>query len=317
MKNINQIVAVGSIDGILTTAALLRLIGNLETPVVFCQAFTVDKIDVSAWLQNRQVAFVDLAVNNRDKPMTKAFVERIEAAGHKIVAICDEHSREDWAEVLGSFEALEFLLIQPQSQAEGKFKSSGAVLMNALADNPQLATSVEVLCLSADRADAMHFDDTGSIVNEAVKSNIADDRRRVYLARYYADPLNSGMDSTIRTWVDEYKRILLNHELILEDKRDLGNGMVRVNAVGRAVDMTTLMSKLYKDGARVVVLEGEIFDKAAGAKVRMVSFGTSEKIDLLACVKQVVPTASGFAQKVNVRPEDEAVALEAVRAILK
>lgn len=310
MKNINQIVAVGSVDGVLTTAALLRVIGDVNVGLVFTQAFAVDKIDISGWQPNSRVAFVDLAVNNRDKAMTKGFVEKLRAAGHQIVAVCDEHSREDWLAVLGSSDGL---LIEPQSQAEGVFKSSGAVLVAALGE--QLDTHGKLLCDAADAADRMEFAGVGALVNQAVKSKIQDDTRRVHLAVHFAD--STEPDDTILKWIKEYETILKTHEEILAGKQDLGNGIIRVSAVGKVVDMTTLMSTLYKGGARVVVLEGEIFDKAAGGKVRMVSFGTSEKLDLLNCVQQAVETASGFAQKVNVAPEAEAVALEEVRAYLK
>ena len=106
LQNINQIVAVGSIDGVLATAAMLRLIGNKEIPIIWTQAFQVDKIDLSTWDPNRQVAFVDLAVNNRDKQMTADFVRQIREAGHTIVAICDEHNRDDWEKAYGPLSEL-------------------------------------------------------------------------------------------------------------------------------------------------------------------------------------------------------------------
>ncbi|MCX6718761.1 MAG: hypothetical protein NTZ38_00030 [Candidatus Taylorbacteria bacterium] len=330
VKDVNQIVAVGSVDGILTTAALLRYIGNPCVGLVFCQAFTVDKLDISGWKPSSRVAFVDLAVNNRDKKMTADFVHRVREAGHQIVAVCDEHCREDWLECIGTFDGL---LIEPVSQAQaqpksstGKILSSGALLLVAMNSDVSKDTTdcpldehARVLCHLADEADQMRFMTIGNTVNKAVKSRIGDDSRRVYLARHFAQYLES--DDTIKGWVAEYDAILRTHEEILAAKQDLGNGIVRVNAVGRTIDMTTLMSQLYGSGVRVVVLEGEMFDKSInsgkGGKVRMVSFGTNEKVDLLTCIKAVVPTASGFAQKVNIAPESDAVALEAVRVLLK
>jgi hypothetical protein len=73
LNNVNKIIAVGSVDGILTLAAVMRFIGR-EIDIEFCQAFTVDKIDVDSWETNRQVCFVDLAVNNRDPKITENFV---------------------------------------------------------------------------------------------------------------------------------------------------------------------------------------------------------------------------------------------------
>ena len=333
---INQIVAVGSVDGILTTAALLRMLGrdswgffnptfidgiNLQ----FCQAFTVDKIDVSAWQPGRKVAFIDLAVNNRDPQMTRDFVVRIREGGHQIVAICDEHSRIDWLNTIGvdDFGGLE---IKPESQAEGIFKSSGAVLKNWMGASDTLNNRqydgtgylsddhLVDLMDAADAGDRMDFSNHfGGVVNQAVKSAIADDSRRVYLARHFAE--HKKPDEKITGWMKEYEKILLNHHQMMIDKEDLGNGIFRASTVGMVVDMTTLMKSFYGEGIRVVILEGEMYDKAAGCKTRQISFG-SEKLDILSAIKAVVPSASGFAQKANVAPEHEAAALAAVRALL-
>jgi len=309
---INHIISVGSVDGICTSTALLRLIGAGQTVgLEFCQAFTVDKVDLTKWEPNRMVAFVDLAINNRDPQMTADFVRRIREAGHQIMAVCDEHNASDWLTALGSFDGL---LIQPVSQDAGNIKSSGALLMSLFGDNMDEHT--RQLC-AADAGDRMDFSTHfGGLVNQAVKSRIADDSRRVYLARYFA--FNREPDETITGWIREYEEILRNHEEILAAKVDLGDGIVRVNATGRAVDMTTLMNTLYKSGARVVVCEGEMFNRSLNKKTVQIAFGTNDKsLDLLTIVKAAVPSASGFGQKVNVEPTDETAALAVIRASLK
>lgn len=326
-KSINQVVAAGSADGVLTSAALLRIIGNPDADIVFTQAFTVDKIDMSAWKPERKVAFVDLSVNNSDKKMTADFVQRIRSAGHEIVAVCDEHNREDWLEALGGFGGL---VIEPQSQDSGPDapKSSGRVLMNLLVGMQKEADAkadgwawsvfdghTQKLLEEADRADRMDFVGYGEVVNMAVKSKIADDTRRVYLARHFAQKREP--DETIRGWVKEYQTILQNHWKIIAARQDLGDGIVRISSIGVVVDMTTLMKDLYDRGARISILECELFDKAAGKKSRIVSIGTNEKIDILAAVKVAVPSASGFAKKANVAPEYEEAAVAAVRQLLK
>lgn len=316
LSAINHVLAVGSVDGICTAAAVLRLIGNGDVDVVFAQAFTVDKIDVATWQPDRKVAFVDLAVNNREPAMTERFVAAIREAGHTLVAIVDEHSREDWLKVLGTFDGL---LVEPQSQTVGHeaSKSSGEVLRRALAAaNAVVDAHTAELLAAADAGDRMDFaTHFGGMVNQAVKSAIADDTRRVYLARHLA--ANREADERILGWIAEYAAILANHDKVVESRVDLGNGIHRVSAVGLTVDMTTLIGRLYKEGARVVALEGEAFNKALGKKTRQIAFGTSEKaIDLLAIVKAAVSTASGFTQKVNVDPECEEVAIAAIRAAL-
>jgi hypothetical protein len=313
LQEVNQIVAVGSVDGVLTAAALYRVIGRKDTGLVFTQAFTVDKLDISGWLPERNVAFVDLAVNNRDAEMTKAFVERLEVAGHKVVAVIDEHNQAAWKGVLESFEGL---LIEPQSQEEGIFRSSGAVLKAAL-DEEADAYTLELLN-AADAGDRMDFTTHfGGIVNQAVKSAITDDTRRVYLARYLA--FNREPDAMIQGWMHEYEELLANHQGVLDAQQDLRDGIVRVVTTGRKVDMTTLMNTIYRQaGVRVVVLEGMAFNKAAGGQTLQISFGTKdETLDLMAAIKATgVTPLGGFPQKVNVEPADEATAVAAVRMLL-
>lgn len=310
---VDQIVAVGSIDGILTTAALLRTIGRPnEVGVVFTQAFEFDKIDPAAWEPNRRVAFVDLAVNNRNPQMTADFVRRLREAGHQLVAVIDEHSREDWLDCLVSFEDL---AVEPQSQKAGVFKSSGAVLKAALDDTIDAHTAE--LLDSADAGDRMDFTTRfGGVVNQAVKAAIQDNNRRVYMARHFASQRDP--DEKIRGWVAEYQEILANHAAIVAAKQDLGDGMIRVVATGKRVDMTTLLSGLYRTGVRVVVLEGEMFNPAKKAKEIMVSFATGDpELDLLAAIKAAGVNAGGFLSKANVDLADEAKATEAVRQLLR
>lgn len=311
-KGITQILSVGSVDGVCTSAALLRLIGEGKSVgLEFCQAFTVDRIDPTKWAAGSKVALVDLAVNNRDKAMTADFVRRVREAGHEIVAVIDEHDAGDWLEVLGTFVGL---IVEPQSQSKGTFKSSGAILK--VAAGPEAGDHTVELLDAADAGDRMDFTTRfGGVVNQAVKSDIGNDARRVYLARHFAG--NVEADATILGWMAEYEEILGNHREIVAAGVDLGNGIMRVVATGKKVDMTTLMSGLYRGGAKVVVLEGEQYNKAAGCKMPMVSFGAADqKLDLLTPVKAVVPSASGFTSKVNVEPEHEEAALAAVRAAL-
>jgi len=314
-KFFNLIVSVGSVDGICTSAAVLRNLAEEESEIIFTQAFTVDKIDPTAWKPNRQVLFVDLAVNNRDESMTVDFLRRITAAGHQIVGVLDEHSREDWQKAF-SEAGLSFddLLIEPVSQATGDIKSSGALLLTLLGDEVDEHTGE--LLGAADAGDKMNFSTHfGGLVNKAVKSKIADDSRRVYLAKHFAE--NTQPNETILGWMAEYDKILENHQEIIAEREDLGDNVIRVVTAGKTVDMTTLMSELYKLGAKVVVVKGLTFNQELKVKTLQISFGTSDnKLDLLGAIKAAGITASGFASKANVEPEDEAAALAAVRTLL-
>lgn len=312
--NFNFIVSVGSVDGVCTSAAALRTVCQPETDIIFVQAFTVDKIDPTAWKPNRKVLFVDLAVNNRDEAMTVDFLRRITAAGHQIVGVLDEHCREDWEQAF-SEAGLSFddLLIEPVSQATGEIKSSGALLLDILGIVDE---HTEELLGAADAGDRMDFTTHfGGLVNRAVKSKIADDSRRVYLTKHFSQ--NAQPDETIIGWIAEYDKILENHQEIIAARQHLGDGIVRVITTGKAVDMTTLMSSLYKTGAKIVVVEGMAFNKSVGHPTLQISFGASNnQLDILNAIKTAGITASGFASKANVEPEDEAATLAVVRSLL-
>ena len=315
LNAISMIVATGSVDGICTTAAVLRH-GNADAEVIFTQAFQVDKIDPTTWKKNRTVLFVDLAVNNRDKAMTADFVRRIIKDGHQIVGVCDEHNAEDWKAVFAEVGVpFDKLAIKPVSQADGDIKSSGALLLSVLGDEADEQT--RELCLAADAGDRMDFSTHfGRMVNQAVKSAIWDNSRRVYLARRFA--ANYEPDETIRGWIAEYEAILRTHEEVLAEREDLGDGIIRIDCTGRVVDMTTLMGQVYSlSGVKVCIVRGEMYNKLAGKKEVMASFGSRIKdFDILSVIKGAGVPAGGFASKANVSLEDEVKAIEAVKQAL-
>jgi hypothetical protein len=316
LQSVGFVLSVGSVDGVCTSAAVLRN-ADPTAEINFCQAFTVDKVDPATWGDRRNVLFVDLAVNNRDEAMTADFLRRVKAAGHQIIGVLDEHNAEDWCKAFATA-GLSFdgLAIRPVSQNEGDIKSSGALLLSLLGDEADEQT--HELCQAADAGDRMDFSTHfGGVVNQAVKSRITDDSRRVYLAKHFAQ--NRDSDQTINGWIAEYEAVLATHEEIVAVRQDLGDGIVRINAVGKIVDMTTLMKTVYGLGYSVVLTEGEMFDKSIGAKTRQIAFGCKPgiKLDAVATIKAAGVECSGFAAKANVKPEDEEAALAAVRTVLK
>ncbi len=311
LNKINHIVATGSVDGILTTAALLRVIGNPEVGVEFTQAFQVDKLDPTKWESGRQVAFVDLAVNNQDAEMTENFVQRVRDAGHEIVAVADEHDAKAWGRIINP----ETLLIAPVSQKEGDIKSSGALLLSVFGDEVDQQT--RELCEAADAGDRMDFSTHfGELANQAVKSAIWDNSRRVYLAQYFAEKREA--DEKILGWIAEYEEILRTHDEVFANREDLGDGIIRIDCTGKVVDMTTLMGQVYDlPDVKICLVRGQMFNKLAGKKEVMASFGTRIKdFDVLSAIKDTKVPATGFASKANVPLKNETEAIEAVRRAL-
>lgn len=315
LQSVDVVVAVGSVDGVCTAAAVLHNAAP-GCGVMFTQAFTVDKIDPTTWAPERTVLVVDLAVNNRNREMTADFLRRVMAAGHKIFGVCDEHKAEDWEwvfEQLGlDFDALQ---VKPVSGKGTPTNSSGALLLSLLGTDADEHTVA--LCEAADAGDLTDFTTHfGGIVNSAIKSKIADDGRREHLARWLSH--HNEPDELIQGWIAEYEVILQNHEEIVAARTDLGDGLVRVVVTtGKVIDVTTFMSQLYGLGYKVVVVDGEAFNPAAKQKERQISFGCAPQlkgVDLVAALKTAGINASGFAQKANVQPEDEEKAVKVVKA---
>jgi hypothetical protein len=310
----NKIIAVGSVDGVLTAAAALTLCP--EASVEFTQAFTVDQLQPQNWEPNRNVLFVDLAVNNQNAQMTISFVQAVLDAGHRIVGVCDEHNATAWQAVFDAVEIdISDLLVQPCSQKAGGFQSSGALLADTFSST--LSDHAKALCADADAADKMDFSGKfATIANQAVKSKIADNTRRVYIAKVLSTSFEA--DETISEWIREYDFLLAANKALIETRENLGDGIVRIDATGKVIDMTSLMADLYAlDGVRVVILVGESYNKELGRKVVQHAFGTRDKsLDLQAALKASGINAGGFAQKANVNPDDADAAVEAIRILV-
>lgn len=304
----------------LTTAAIIRN-AAADCAVEFTQAFSVDKIDVTKWGENRKVCFVDLAVNNSiDKAtgerlglkMTSEFVRRVILAGHTIVAVCDEHDSDLWNEV---FEAVGInpsdLLIQPVSQKLCEISSSGGLLMSVLEDADAETLN---LCVSADLADHIQFIGIGEIANKTCKANIGDNSRREHLAQHFA--FNIQPDEKILGWVKEYEAIESTHQEILANAKLEGN-LLFVDSYGKKVDISSLSGLLTKKfpTAKITITHGQGYDKAAGGTVELYIFAVRNDLDMdiLTPLQQAGVSATGFGKKASVKPEYYEAALAVVR----
>jgi len=311
---VTRIIAVGSVDGVCTTAAVLRNVPPKAT-VVFTQAFLVDELDPSKWEPSR-VLLVDLAVNNRDEAMTVSFLRRLVEAGHELVGIIDEHDATAWFIACAAagidYEKLAF---QPVNQEAGDIKSSGALLRSLLDDGADKLTLE--LCETADQGDRMNFDThIGLAVNRAMKSDPSDKTRREYLARHYSQKRDP--DAKIKGWVADYNSILETHAIILADLVDLGDRVARIDATKRHIDMRTLLGEVFKRGYLAVLMEGLEYDSDSGEKVPQlsVSFAPSIGLGIDETMDEAgIPyTGSGTIVTVLVEYEDEVV--QALRSAL-
>lgn len=309
------IIAAGSVDGVCTAAAMLRILsmrGHCGIQVLFTQAFTVDKLDTSGIKPASHIILVDLAVNNRDEDMTFIFVNNLINAGHQLHSVIDEHDADSWSRIfLRACIDTDYLVFKPVSGKNTDLNSSGALLLNSLKshDDPHVVE----LCKAADAGDRMDFTPRfASMVNQAVKSRIGDDARRKYLVHHLASGSQTP-DDIIAGWISEYDDILRTHEEIKKSLTQIADGIIRIDTMGKIIDMTTLFNDLYKSGAKIVVMVCEAFNLSKGGKIPQVSIATCDRsLDLLTIIKQDVPSASGIANKANVDPIFENKAIAAV-----
>lgn len=313
LLTVNQIVAVGSVDGVLTTAALLSFIGpEKQIFVQFTTAATINDLPISLWRSGRRVALVNVGVNFSDLFTTRVFVDRLCRGGHKIVAVIDEHSRDLWQAVLAPYCALSDLAVEPQTQSvNSDIRSSGAVLLNAL--GTQATDHQRALLLAADAADRGNFSSPlANIVNRSIKPDLYNQRRRVDLARHLA--ATAEPDATIQRWMAEYLPLQKRAQDIWHARSNLGEGITSLVLDSRPIDMTDLIVRVWIDGARVVVLSHQQQD----ADQRLVPTVIRTRyvwLDLPRIVQSVGIGIIGNSSRlrVTVRPQDEARAIEAIR----
>ena len=306
-QDVNVIIAVGSCDGLLGTAAILR-ITKIQAIIYFTQAFQVNSINVEGWAPNRVVGFIDLAVDNKRESNTLEFVRRIYALGHRIHFIADEHGKEAWARVLSECDhSVDELSIKPQNR-ERNFQSSCAIISSAL--DKDADWTAKQLLNDGDQADQMNFQTYyGNIFNKAIKSTSDCNEattRRYKLVNHFA--ANAFPDPEILYWVEQYSVLETNHSIILSNIIHLGSQIFHCDATKVSqYDATEVFFQAYSRGQCVVVLRD----------MKGVSIGTNRTdIDLLEILKASQVRASGMPKKANIQLMYETTAIEAVRSRL-
>ncbi|MCB0344450.1 MAG: hypothetical protein KDD66_05010 [Bdellovibrionales bacterium] len=312
------VVTGGSGDAVCTAAAVVRLLQPDEPRIEVTQADKVHTLAPQTWPQHSRVVLVGLAVSKPQPTKTKAFLRSLVDNGHELVAIIDEHARTEWESVLEEVGIdISELLIEPQSQEHGEFRSAGSVLRRALGAN--IEPHIDALLDAADLCDRRAFWDANIAfyVNACIKSDIKSGQRRVALIRHFARILRKAdfMDE----WIEEYEVILERHSRIIKDREELGFGLVRVVIDGE-VDMTSLTYDLYSEpvNARVVMCEGMFFDQEADGKVRKLALGTDERrLKLFKRLRDSGVDCTGMDHKPFVKLQDEQRAVEVLLELLR
>lgn len=306
----NKIIAVGSVDGVLTSAALIRFLANreCESEVFFTQAFTCHEVLESIQL-NDLVWLVDLAVNNRDVEYTRQFIQAIFDKKAYIQAVADEHGSESWYRIIPN---LEGLLVHPQDRSK-VYPSSGAVLRKALWQLEGWDEYCTNLTHFADEADQANFVGLGAIVNKAIKADIKDQNRRVYLANHLA--ITSQPDEQILSWLNDYKVLEANVKTVVQSSHQDGD-IYFFDSRDVKVDRTSMvveLDKLYPT-AKVAVCRGLAYDRDRGGMFPCYTFMLRNGFQGLN-LQEVVP-GWGMSAVMNVEDADYPGALAAVKAAL-
>lgn len=312
------VVTGGSGDAVCTSAAVVRLLQPDDPRIEVTQADKVHTLAPQTWQPHCRVILVGLAVSKPQPTKTKAFLRSLIENGHELVAIIDEHARPEWETVLEEVGIdISKLLIEPQSQEHGEFRSSGSVLRWAI--GPNIEKHVCTLLDAADLCDRRAFWDLdiAFYVNACIKSDIKSGQRRVALIRHFASVLRKA--DFMDPWIEEYEEILARHKRIIEQRQELGHGLVRVVIDGE-VDMTHLTYQLYSApiDARVVMCEGMFFDQEADGKVRKLALGTDERrLKLFTRLRAAGVDCTGMDHKPFVHLKDEDAAVRVLLELLR
>lgn len=269
LRQVDLMAVVPSPDGVLTAAALLRIIGRANVTILLVNPNHLDKIQIQRWKPERNIALVNLGVDRNNPESTRTFMNSISANGHNVVAIIDHHNRRDWEYVLGS---LGHLVIEPGEKSLGHH-SSGAVLLDRIQGNSPDEHMVALLEAAdqADRGDYTSY--LANVVNSCIKpSPNSDIRRRLYLIRHLA--FNTQIDTQIETWCNEYEPIKANHQEVIRRRTELGNGIVMVDLAGKKVDRNVLKRQLLIErGFTVVIFSNSQFASDPEYRVGLYTFG--------------------------------------------
>lgn len=209
---------------------------------------------------------------------TATFIRHLRALGHDIVACIDEHSRSLWFDAMtladgrpGDDTYDSFASVRPWSSHQGglygwivqpqgkggrdpEWPSSGKVLGQVLI-GVSLGNErdyIDRLLDAANEADQGRFAGPGKMVNEAVKTAIADNSRRDYLARYLA--WSTAPDGKIQGWLDEYAAVERINQQVLGAGQKVGRLLV-LDATAKKIDATSLLFAAYRQ-AEFVGLKG-------------------------------------------------------------
>ena len=305
---VNVLVAVGSVDGMAGAAAYIRHLNNPDIKLIFTQAFQVNRIDVSKWLSESRVGFIDLAVNTRNSQMTVDFVKKIYDCGHKILFIADEHGKEAWQSVLKECgHDTSELVIKPKDRK--KYGSSCAILKEKFGESADVHT--KALLRDGHAGDQMNFDTPlGRVFNNGVKSNMSDPERRPYLAKYMA--YHDTPDIKIQGWMDEYAEMEANLPKILESAKDLGDGIFSYDCTIGSHDATALFKCAYETSPIVVLSGTNVFIE--GKNQVGASIATNRKdLNVLKIIQSAGIKAGGMSAKANFARKDLKAAINAVR----
>jgi hypothetical protein len=316
------IIAVGSVDGVLTAAALARVITADQHRLVddcsvqWVQAHTVDKVVLPAD-ETLDVWLVDLAVDQRDPERTTvALLDQIQAGGHRLMGVIDEHNPAAWLERLHSDE-YNALKVKPRD-----LTSSGAVLLSQIGEWAWVSPDDLALLHEADLADRGDFSaGRRKVVNAAIKSKITDDARRTACWEWLVGikrrpdgslkevgPVSTRVPAEIAEWRNEYEGQEAHRQRCLETATIDVRGVAVFNTNGVA-DVSALCFEAYKRWpGHLVVLHSEV----DGAPATTIAVAPGAMLDLVAIIKRQSIPVRGLALRAVVARGDAAKSIDAV-----
>jgi hypothetical protein len=309
MQCTTKLLVVPSVDGCLAAAACLH---NLK-PSVQVRLATPDRPLTSLdrnW-RNERLLLVNFAPSeNRDRLFE--FLQIINQRRHQLVGICDEHDSASWSNALSVCGIpLRSLVITPKDRAAG-FRSSGAVLLDALGESADEHT--RTLCALANDADQGIYSGLGELFRKVIRAPNKDMKRRT--ACIWALSKSLQPTDQMRSWAAEYDYAVSAQEQLLRHVVDLGEGLGRVECGAVEVDPIYLIESSIGKNHRVLLVRHR---RARTEKpVELLTIITQEVgIDLFHLMSAVGIRCEGRVRKVTIPVSEESKAISILQAALR
>jgi hypothetical protein len=201
LAELDLIITDMSIHGILSAAALMRLVGRPEADVCFTTSDQVKFLPASRW-SDCKVAFICLRPEDENVAAYIQFIKDLRVAKSEVLCAIDTHCYYQWVKIFG--DDFEKLLIKPYTPLHsGGIRNVGELIGSQFMGHDALNKHTRKLLHDAELAKLLDLRTTfGAMTYRCTRSNPEDDARCLHIARRLATHNNPS--ELMFTWMKEH-----------------------------------------------------------------------------------------------------------------